>query len=185
MILKKTILRWTALYLLANDFFRTFCSVGIVLVGGLLLASAALYALDVYATSRIDQFLLDYYGPEIYDRYTTTYDQYYQMPKLSATTANQWYGYRSLYGYKILGWLETAYLAYGAAKEVLDSPECQKRFVCELKTRPKEDLSWLGSKLVDIMANSDDENEVFDVGQSEKCQRIYRGCAKLSLYERI
>ena len=62
-----------------------------------------MYALDVYATSRIDQFLLDYYGPELYDRYTNNYDQQLYMPKLTATTVNDYYGYRSLYGLKILG----------------------------------------------------------------------------------
>ena len=47
---------------------------GSLLFTGLLVASVGLYALDVYATARIDQLLLDYYGPQIYERYTNIYE---------------------------------------------------------------------------------------------------------------
>ena len=151
----------------------------------------------MYATSRIDQFLLEYYGPELYDRYTNTYDPY--MPKLTATTENvyyQNYGYRSLYGYKILGWLETAHLAYGAAKEVLERPECQKRLICELKSTPKEDLSWSSLKLLPLVNyffvdNSSSENNnnndeiTFELGHKEICWKNYKGCDNLVQFESL
>ena len=145
----------------------------------------------MYATSRIDQFLLEYYGPELYDRYTNTYDPY--LPKLTATTENvyyQNYGYRSLYGFKILGWLETAHLAYGAAKEVLEHPECQKRLICELKSTPKEDLSWSISKLMPlvnfIFEDSEKNNEItFELGHKEICWKNYKGCDNLIRFESL
>ena len=76
--------------------FHHFIS-GSLLFAGLLVASVGLYALDVYATARIDQLLLDYYGPQIYERYTNTYEP---NIRLTATTENDYYGYRSLYGLK-------------------------------------------------------------------------------------
>ena len=94
---------------------------GGLLLGALLLASLGLYALDVYATARIDQFLLDYYGPELYDRYTQSDPWPYSENALTATTENDYYGYRSLYGLKILSWLEKAHLTYGVAKEILQN----------------------------------------------------------------
>ena len=44
------------------------------MLGGLLLCSAFLYVLDVYATTALDRYLLDHYGPELYERYTSEYD---------------------------------------------------------------------------------------------------------------
>ena len=128
---------------LAAPFF-TFCkpqNIGGLLLGALLLASLGLYALDVYATARIDQFLLDYYGPELYDRYTQ-YDPL-QGLGLTATTENDYYGYRSLYGLKILSWLDKTYLAYEATKEMLSDEKCYEQFVCRVVGMPKEDQSWL------------------------------------------
>ena len=75
--------------------------VGTLILGGLVIASVFLYALDVYATSQIDRYLYDYYGPELYDRYTNYYDPnqfdpYNMNGHYSATTAQQYYGlYRS------------------------------------------------------------------------------------------
>ena len=75
--------------------------VGTLILGGLVIASVFLYALDVYATSQIDRYLYDYYGPELYDRYTSFYDPnqfdpYNMNGHYSATTAQQYYGlYRS------------------------------------------------------------------------------------------
>ena len=43
-------------------------------LGGLLLCSAFLYVLDVYATTALDRYLLDHYGPELYERYTSEFD---------------------------------------------------------------------------------------------------------------
>ena len=74
--------------------------VGGLIFGGLVIISLFLYALDVYATSRIDRFLYDYYGPELYDRYTSVYDptDYFSSSNTngyySATTASQYYGGR-------------------------------------------------------------------------------------------
>ena len=116
---------------------------GGLLLGALLLASLGLYALDVYATARIDQFLLDYYGPELYDRYTQSDPWPYSENALTATTENDYYGYRSLYGLKILSWLERSYLAYEATKEILSDDQCYQHFVCQLVSMPQEDRSWL------------------------------------------
>ena len=44
------------------------------MLGGLLLCSAFLYVLDVYATTALDRYLLEHYGPELYERYTSEYD---------------------------------------------------------------------------------------------------------------
>ena len=44
------------------------------MLGGLLLCSAFLYVLDVYATTALDRYLLDHYGPELYERYTSEFD---------------------------------------------------------------------------------------------------------------
>ena len=41
---------------------------------GLLICSAFLYVLDVYATTALDRYLLEHYGPELYKRYTSEYD---------------------------------------------------------------------------------------------------------------
>ena len=77
-----------------------------LVLGGLVITSVFLYALDVYATSRIDEYLYEYYGPELYDRYTSVYDPtpntyyadsdspYNSNGYYSATTASQYYGIR-------------------------------------------------------------------------------------------
>ena len=44
------------------------------MIGGLLLCSGFLYVLDVYATTALDRYLLEHYGPELYERYTSEYD---------------------------------------------------------------------------------------------------------------
>lgn len=149
-----------------------------LVLGGLILASAGLYALDVYATARIDQFLLDYYGPQMYDRFTTEYEPLKaEGPHFTATTANKYYGYRSLYGLKVLGWLEHAHLAYGAAKEVLKDPTCKKRLICELKSTPIEDKSWWTRKLEPVYELIySDQNEIFQLGRKDICQQYYQGC---------
>lgn len=46
----------------------------IAVLGGILLASAAFYAADVYLTSTVDRILYDHYGPELYERYTGQYN---------------------------------------------------------------------------------------------------------------
>lgn len=46
----------------------------LAVIGGLLLCSGLLYVLDVYATTALDRYLLDHYGPELYERYTSEYD---------------------------------------------------------------------------------------------------------------
>ena len=112
------------------------------MLGGLLLASLGLYALDVYATARIDQFLLDYYGPELYDRYTQYDPLDYGINGLTATTENDYYGYRSLYGLKVLSWLDKSYLAYEVAKESLSDSQCFVKIFCDLQNKPKEDKNW-------------------------------------------
>ena len=154
---------------------------GSLLFTGLLVASVGLYALDVYATARIDQLLLDYYGPQIYERYTNIYEP---NIRLTATTENDYYGYRSLYGLKILGWLEKAHLAYGAATEVITNPNCQKRLICEIKSTPKEDKTWFGSNL-DNLYNSvfSEQDIVYKIGHRDKCQNIYKGCDNFEKYE--
>ena len=158
---------------------------GSFLLAGLLIASLGLYALDVYATAKIDEILLEYYGPQLYDRYTNTYEP---SVRLTATTAEDYYGVRSLYGYRLLGLLEQAHLAYGAAKEVLSNPGCQKRLACEIKATPADDRTWMASKLADlydlVFKNDIIDNEVFEVGyQREKCAKIYQDCPQLSEYE--
>ena len=72
---------------------------GTLILGVLVIVSVFLYALDVYATSRIDEYLYDYYGPELYDRYTSVYDpnpNYYAPYNTngyySATTLSEYYG---------------------------------------------------------------------------------------------
>ena len=62
---------------------------------------------------------------------------------ITATTENDYYGYRSLYGLKILSWLERSYLAYEATKEILSDDQCYQQFVCQLVSMPQEDRSWL------------------------------------------
>ena len=52
----------------------TYLIVGAILLAGIFLLSIGLYALDVYVTSRIDRYLLDHYGPSIYEAFTGTYD---------------------------------------------------------------------------------------------------------------
>ena len=162
---------------------RYFTISGTVLFAGLLIASIGLYALDIYATARIDQLLLDYYGPQIYERYTNFYDP---NVRLTATTENDYYGYRSLYGLKVLGWLQEAHLAYGATKEVIQDPTCQKRLICELKSTPKEDKTWFASKL-DTFYNSvysaDNQDIFYEIGYRNKCQNIYTGCHDFEKYE--
>ena len=154
---------------------------GSLLFTGLLVASVGLYALDVYATARIDQLLLDYYGPQIYERYTNIYEP---NIRLTATTENDYYGYRSLYGLKVLSWLEKAHLAYGAATEVISNPNCQKRLICEIKSTPKEDKTWFGSNL-DNLYNSvfSEQDIVYKIGHRDKCQNIYKGCDDFEKYE--
>ena len=147
------------------------------------MASVGLYALDIYATARIDQLLLEYYGPQIYERYTNIYEPNTNI-KFTATTEKDYYGYRSLYGLKILSWLEKAHLTYGVAKEILQNPNCQKRLICELKSTPEEDKTWLGSNL-DNFYNSvfSDEEVFYKIGYRHKCQDIYEGCHGFEKYE--
>ena len=47
---------------------------GAVIVGGLLILSFLLYMFDTWATARIDTMLLDYYGPDLYRKMTSSYD---------------------------------------------------------------------------------------------------------------
>ena len=49
-------------------------SIFLPVIGGLLLCSGFLYVLDVYATTALDRYLLEHYGPELYERYTSEYD---------------------------------------------------------------------------------------------------------------
>ncbi len=46
----------------------------IVTLIAILVASLTLYAADVYVTSRMDELLLEYYGPELYEKYTSDFD---------------------------------------------------------------------------------------------------------------
>jgi hypothetical protein len=173
--------------------FRTFFKNGFIisgtlLIGGLLIASIGLYALDIYATSRIDQFLLDYYGPEMYDRFTTSYAGSDIMSGMTATTENDYYGYRGLYGLRVLGWLDTAHVAYGAAKEAISSQKCQKRLICEIKSTPNEDKSWMSSSLSSVyeaVFSSRDQNELFILGHQEFCQELFPGCREMDKYRNM
>ena len=149
-----------------------------------MVASLGLYALDVYATAKIDQILLEYYGPELYERYTNIYEPQDDKFRLTATTEKDFYGYRSLYGLRILGWLEKAHLAYGAAQEVLNNPKCRKRLGCELKSIPAEDRTWLASNLANIYNNIYDPDDFdFKLGFYKKCAEMFPGCPGLSEYE--
>ena len=47
---------------------------GAAIVAGLLVLSFLLYMLDTWATARIDTMLLDYYGPDLYRKMTSSYD---------------------------------------------------------------------------------------------------------------
>ena len=132
------------------NFYFYFYFTGGLLLGGLLLASLGLYALDVYATARIDQFLLDYYGPELYERYTQYDPINFGLNGLTATTENDYYGYRSLYGLKILSWLDKSYLAYEVAKETLSDFSCYEKIFCDLQKMPKEDKNWVLNTLSDM-----------------------------------
>ena len=141
-----------------------------------------LYALDVYATAKIDQLLLEYYGPELYDRYTNLYEP--PGLRLTATTENDYYGYRSLHGLQVLSWLDQAFKAYEATQEILEKPNCLKRISCELKSRPEDDKTWLASKLEKLILN-DNNNGIFTLGQAEKCRDLYPNCHKLTRYEKM
>ena len=110
-------------------------------------------------------------------RYTQVYEP---SVRLTATTENDYYGYRSLYGLKVLSWLDQAYLAYGAATEVLSDSTCQKRIICELQSTPKEDKTWLASKLTPILQN---KNVYQKIGSAKKCRELYPNCHQLTKYE--
>ena len=80
-----------------SGFDATYLVVGGALILGLAALSFGLYYADLFLTARLDQFLLDYYGPEIYDRLTQEFHPdggVYDSPVgLKATTAAQYYGY--------------------------------------------------------------------------------------------
>ena len=85
-----------------------------------------------------------------------------------------------------MGWIEKAHLAYGAAAEVITNPNCQKRLICELKSTPKEDKTWVGSNLDSLynsVFSSSDQNIVYKIGYRDKCQHIYKGCKDFEKYE--
>lgn len=104
--------------------------------------------------------------------------------RLTATTENDYYGYRSLYGLRLLGWLEQAYLTYGAAEEILKNPICQKRLICEIRSTPVEDKTWLANKILSAYdALSGNEIIFSQLGHRDKCQKHYADCQKLSEYE--
>ncbi len=70
---------------------------GAALVVTIFLASLALFAADVYLTSKLDQMLLDHYGPEIYDQFTSKFsggdeDDPDSPVGLTATTREDFYG---------------------------------------------------------------------------------------------
>ncbi len=75
---------------------------GAAVVVGIFLASLALFAADVYLTSKLDQMLLDHYGPELYDQYTSKYHDLLEGDGgggdpdspvgLTATTREDFYG---------------------------------------------------------------------------------------------
>ena len=78
---------------------------------------------------------------------------------ITATTENDYYGYRSLYGLKILSWLERSYLAYEATKEILSDDQCYQQFVCQLVSLPQEDRSWLLQQFEWIWEHSNKHQE--------------------------
>ena len=59
---------------LSSSLSTTTLTSGAVIVGGLLLLSVLLYMFDTWATARIDTMLLDYYGPDLYRKMTSSYD---------------------------------------------------------------------------------------------------------------
>ena len=59
---------------LSSSLNATTLTSGAVIVAGLLILSVLLYMFDTWATSRIDSMLLDYYGPELYRKMTSSYD---------------------------------------------------------------------------------------------------------------
>ena len=59
---------------LSSSFSTTTLTSGAVIVGGLLILSVLLYMFDTWATARIDTMLLDYYGPDLYRKMTSSYD---------------------------------------------------------------------------------------------------------------
>ena len=59
---------------LTSTFNSTSLTSGLLIVGGLLVISFLLYMFDTWATARIDSMLLDYYGPELYSKMTSSYD---------------------------------------------------------------------------------------------------------------
>ena len=59
---------------LSSSLSTTTLTSGAVIVGGLLIISFLLYMFDTWATARIDTMLLDYYGPDLYRKMTSSYD---------------------------------------------------------------------------------------------------------------
>ena len=59
---------------LSSSLSTTTLTSGAVIVGGLFLLSVLLYMFDTWATARIDTMLLDYYGPDLYRKMTSSYD---------------------------------------------------------------------------------------------------------------
>jgi len=59
---------------LSSTLNTTSLTSGALIVGGLLIISFLLYMFDTWATARIDTMLLDYYGPELYSKMTSSYD---------------------------------------------------------------------------------------------------------------
>lgn len=59
---------------LSSSLSTTTLTSGAAIVAGLLVLSFLLYMFDTWATARIDTMLLDYYGPDLYRKMTSSYD---------------------------------------------------------------------------------------------------------------
>ncbi|QQP58526.1 Uncharacterized protein FKW44_003881 [Caligus rogercresseyi] len=130
---------------------------GSLIIGGLLVFSAVLYALDIYATSRIDRML-------IYNRFSNAYEPtdyadflagayadysdvgtYRRRRRRQATEGTKLSPNNS----RVMGLINLAFAIYNAADESLRVPECRKKLVCEVYSRPDDVLGdgYLGKTI--------------------------------------
>eukprot|EP00096_Caligus_rogercresseyi_P016816 TRINITY_DN981_c0_g1_i1.p1 TRINITY_DN981_c0_g1~~TRINITY_DN981_c0_g1_i1.p1 ORF type:complete len:249 (+),score=50.80 TRINITY_DN981_c0_g1_i1:69-815(+) len=137
---------------------------GSLIIGGLLVFSAVLYALDIYATSRIDRMLVDSFGPQIYNRFSNAYEPtdyadflagayadysdvgtYRRRRRRQATEGTKLSPNNS----RVMGLINLAFAIYNAADESLRVPECRKKLVCEVYSRPDDVLGdgYLGKTI--------------------------------------
>ncbi|XP_040569186.1 uncharacterized protein [Lepeophtheirus salmonis] len=145
-----------------GGFNSTIAITGTLIIGSLLLFSAVLYALDVYATSRIDRMLVDSFGPEIFERFSHAYASQDTDDLLAGTYEDIYEGSSrrrrrqaseetkiTKSESRIMGLIHLAYDIYNAADESLREPECRKKLVCEVYSRPDDVLGegYLGKTI--------------------------------------